>query len=229
MSIEVWWGSGSPPAWRVLLGLAAKGLDYESHLLSFSEGDLRKPEFRALNPRGKVPVVREGELTLHESLAILAWLDKRSPEPPLFGRTAEEHGLVWMYCLEYENHGAPAFGAVYRPLLSGKGESEADAIRAAAPLMHGELARLEAAVARGAMVGEELSAADLVWFVGLQGLVRAATRPAARPLELGLLPLGERYPSLLAWARRIESLPGYDRAFPPHWLTSDPPSPRRLS
>jgi glutathione S-transferase len=227
MSIEVWWGSGSPPSWRVLLGLAVKGLDHESHLLSFSEGDLRKPEFKALNPRGKVPVARKGGFTLHESLAILAWLDRRNPEPPLFGRTAEEHGLVWMHCLEYENHGVHAFSAVYRPLLSGKGESEAGAIRTAVPLMHGELARLEAAVARGAMVGEELSAADLVWFVGLQGLVRAATRPSAA--RLGLLPLGERYPALLAWARRIEALPGYDEVFPPHWLTSDPPSPRRLS
>lgn len=229
MSIELWWGSGSTPAWRVMLGFALKGVPYEQHLLSFSAGDTRKPEFLAINPRGKVPTIREGAFTLHESLAILSWLDRRNPSPPLFGRTAEEHGLVWMHCLEYENHGVKIFDPIARPILFGRAQAEADAIRAAIPAMHEELSRLQRAVASGALVGDTLSAADIVWFAGLQFLVHTTTRPAAAAFDLGLLPLGERYPQILAWAQRLEAIPGYEATQPPHWFAGDAPSQRRLS
>ena len=39
MALEVFWGSGSGPAWRVLLALAVKGVPYESRLLSFAKGE----------------------------------------------------------------------------------------------------------------------------------------------------------------------------------------------
>ena len=37
MAIELYWGSGSPFAWRVMLTLEVKGLAYESKLLEFSK------------------------------------------------------------------------------------------------------------------------------------------------------------------------------------------------
>ena len=37
MAMEVFWGSGSPYAWRVLLALEYKHLPYLSHLLQFSK------------------------------------------------------------------------------------------------------------------------------------------------------------------------------------------------
>jgi hypothetical protein len=36
MAIELYWGSGSPFAWRVMLTLEVKGLAYESKLLESS-------------------------------------------------------------------------------------------------------------------------------------------------------------------------------------------------
>lgn len=229
MSIEVFWGSGSTPAWRVLLALAAKGVPYTGHLLSFSNRETRTPEFLALNPRGKVPVLRDGEFVLNESLAILAYLDERFPEPPLFGVSPKERGQIWRSCLEYVGHGDVAFGVVARPLLFGQSEAQAQAIRDGLPAVYAELDSLNAAVKDGFLVGGRLSAADLVWFCGLHFLQRAATRPAAANFELGLLPFGARWPNLLPWAAHIESLPGYLDTVPPHWLTSDPPSSPRLS
>ncbi|MEQ1501986.1 MAG: glutathione S-transferase family protein [Myxococcota bacterium] len=228
MSIEVWWGSGSTPAWRVLLGFTAKNVPFTSNLLSFSAGDTRKPAFLAINPRGKVPAIRDGAYRLNESLAILAWLDRKHPEVPLFGTTAEDHGTIWRLCLEYENHGRTAFDAVARPLAFGRAEAEADAIRAGVAGVHEELARLEAAVGGGYLVGGALSAADLVWFCGVQWAIRGATRPAAAPFELGWWPLVDRYPAIAAWAARIEAIPGYDATMPPHWLEGAAPSPRRI-
>src|SRR5690349_18889389 len=100
MAIEIFWLSGSPFAWRVMLALEVKGLPYQSRLLQRSTGELRSPEFLALNPRGQVPVLRDGEVVVRESLAILAYLDRQYPEPPLFGRTAPEAAAIWQEVME---------------------------------------------------------------------------------------------------------------------------------
>src|SRR5438874_7492445 len=104
MTLEIYWGSGSPYAWRVLLAAEWKRIPYESKLLEFSKGQLRTPEFLALNPRGKVPVIRDGDVVLAESLAIIAYLDRKHPEPPLFGRTPVETGHIWASIATFESY-----------------------------------------------------------------------------------------------------------------------------
>ena len=61
MAIELYWGSGSPFAWRVMLTLEVKGLAYESKLLEFSKGEHQTPAYLQLNPRGKVPTLKDGD------------------------------------------------------------------------------------------------------------------------------------------------------------------------
>ncbi len=229
MSIALYWGSGSTPAWRVQLALAVKGLAYDSRLLSFSKGETRTPEFLALNPRGKVPTLVDGETVVNESIAILAYLDRKYPEKPLFGRTPEEAGEIWRLVMEFESHGNPAFGTVARPLLFGTLDADLPKLREGMPAAVAELDRLAGRVSRGLLVGDTVSAADIVWFCGVQQVVRAATRSAAAPLDLGLYPLASRWPALVPWAARIEAIPGYLATMPPHWLESDPSSPRTLS
>jgi len=218
MAIEVFWGSGSQYAWRVLLALEVKRLPYESHVLQFSKREHKAPEYLALNPRGRVPTLRDGNFVLSESLAILAYLDRKVPEPPLFGRTPEETGQVWRAISEYLSYlDGPAFEVV-RPFFFGESAKKADAIRVAIPKVHDELGRLEAALARGSwLVGDALSAADLVVYPGVMSLVRAASKPDAASFDLGVLPLGARYPQIEAWTQQVERLPGYDRTYPPHW------------
>ena len=53
MAIELYWGSGSPFAWRVMLTLEVKGLKYESKLLEFSKGEHKTPAYLQLNPAGQ--------------------------------------------------------------------------------------------------------------------------------------------------------------------------------
>lgn len=227
MSIEVFWGSGSTPAMRVLLAFAAKGQPYESRLLSFSARDTRTPEFLAINPRGKVPAIREGDFCLNESLAILAWLEARFPEPPLFGRTPEEIGRSWALCMEYVNHGDPAVSAVARPLLFGEAPAVGSLAEARAPLVE-ELDRLAARVSRGTLVGDAIGAADITWYCGLRFLERGLTRPRAQAHALDLHPLLARWPALGPWAARIEALPGFEATLPPHWLQGEAASAPRL-
>ena len=55
------------------LALEHKALPYERKVLSFSAGDTRKPEFLALNPRHRVPVMVDGDFVLYESNAIVEY------------------------------------------------------------------------------------------------------------------------------------------------------------
>jgi glutathione S-transferase len=230
VDVLLYWGSGSMPSRRVQMALALKGVPYEGKLLSFSAGDTRTPEFRALNPRGKVPTIVADGFVLSESLAILAWLDAKVPEPPLFGRTPEERGLVWRLCLDEENHFEDVFASSIRPIAYGQADAKADQIRAGLPALHAELQHLQERVAYGTIAGtEDLSAADLVWYCGLSFVVRAATRPDAAKFDLGLLPFDEHWSGIAAWAKRIEdTVPEFDRTLPPHWMEGSHPFPRRF-
>jgi glutathione S-transferase len=216
MTLEIYWGSGSPFAWRVLLAAELKRIPYESKLLEFSKGDLKTPEFLALNPRGRVPVVRDGDLVLAESLAILAYFERKFPDPPLLGKTAEDAGRIWALVSEFESYVREPLTVAVRWIFGDKprGQEVDDALAKATA----ELAKLDARLARGAwLVGDAVSAADLAWFPWMRIIVRAGARFEARTRELGLHAFTETFPNIGAWIARIEALPGYDRTFPPHW------------
>ena len=218
MALEFYWGSGSCNSWRVHLALEIKKVPYESHLLQFSKKEHKAADYLAVNPRGKVPAIRDGEFTLYESLAILQYLDRKFPEPPLLGRTPEEAGLVLRRALELVFYFEPILDRVCVPIYRGKAAEEAEAIKAAAQALHPEVAGLEAALASSSfLVGNAISAADCTAFPFVQQLLRASGKEAAHALALGFLPLESTYPALAAWVKRIEALPGYDRTYPPHW------------
>jgi glutathione S-transferase len=218
MAMEIFWGSGSPYAWRVLLALEIKKAPYASRLLEFSKGQHKTPEYLALNPRGKVPALRNGKVVLAESLAILAYLDREFPQPPLFGRSAEQTGLIWKTIFESVNYLEPAANRVIAPLFFNKVAEKADDIRAAAKDVHAELAGMERRLtAQDWLVTDGLSAADIAVYPWIELLLRAAGKEAAGPLNLGLLPLAKTYPALAALCDRIRGVPGYDKTYPPHW------------
>jgi glutathione S-transferase len=48
-------------------------------------------------------------------------------------------------------------------------------------------------------------------------LLRALALPEARELSSRFVPVESNYPALSRWLQRVESLPGFDRTYPPHW------------
>ena len=218
MSIELYWGSGSPFAWRVMLTLEVKGLPYDSKLLEFSKQQHKEPGYLQLNPRGKVPTLKNGNFVVYESIAIIAYLDRKYPEPPLFGTTPEETGTIWQIISEAESYLATAGDRIVRPLFFGKGLEQVELIQEAARSVRRELATIDGRLNQSSwLVGERISAADIAVFPLIQLLLRAASKEAAAAFELGLIPLSKTYPDMAKWVRRIEALPGYERTYPPHW------------
>jgi glutathione S-transferase len=122
------------------------------------------PEVLAINPFGKVPAMRHGEVTLFESRAIIAYVDRAFDGPPLvptdlLGAAKAEEWLSLLvsgidqacmrqYVVPY------AFGG-------GRGRPDSAAkIDAALPLVQKQVTYLEASVGGGTLLPSGFSAAD---------------------------------------------------------------------
>ncbi|HSN72591.1 MAG TPA: glutathione S-transferase family protein [Steroidobacteraceae bacterium] len=223
MALDLYWGSGSPYAWRVLLALEWKRLPYESHLLQFSKQEHKSPQMLKLNPRGKVPVLRDGDYVCFESLAILYYLERRFPEPPLFGRDPEEAGTIMRVVCEYQSYAEEHINRIARAIFFDGPESRVDEVTRAMHAVAGEARTIEGRLAKSEwLVGATFSAADAVVFPGIQMLLRALSRPEAGELRSRLLPLELNYPAIASWIERVQALPGYERTVPPHWRAGMP-------
>ena len=73
----------SPNCQRVKIVLEEKKLPYETIPVDLRKMEQKNPEFLKLNPRGKVPVIIDGEIVLYESRIIIEYLEDQYPEPPL--------------------------------------------------------------------------------------------------------------------------------------------------
>ena len=221
--MKVYMFSGSGFVWRVQLACVLKGVPYDQALVEASERGLKSPQFLALNPRGRVPALRDGGFVLSESSAILAYLERKHPEPPLFGRSAQETGLIWKAILDFDLYVSFHWVSdILRPVFTGQAEAHADPIKEGFREAADELAKLEAQIAgRDWFVGGTVSAADITIYPLLEGLLRAAGKPDMEHIDHGLLPFGDRHPNLEAWMNRIRALPGYDETYPANWREID--------
>jgi glutathione S-transferase len=218
MALELWWGSGSPYSWRALLALEYKQLPYVSHVVQFAKQEHKSPQMLKMNPRGRVPVLTDGDYVCFESLAILQYLDRKQPTPPLFGATAEESGTVMRVICEYQSYAEEHIQKIIYAILFQGAEARAEEVERAMSYVLAEARTVEQRLTTSSwLVGEAFSAADIVIFPGIQMLLRALERREAEDLRARFLPLEANFPAIAAWARRIEELPGYARTYPPHW------------
>jgi len=77
------YGMPNTRSFRVLWILEEIGVDYEYKVVNLGKGEGGTPEFLALNPSGKLPVLTEGDLVLTESAAICTYLADCHPKKNL--------------------------------------------------------------------------------------------------------------------------------------------------
>jgi len=109
--MELYWHPFSVFPRRVQIALREKGIDYEEVVVDLPGGALRGEEFRRLNPFGQVPVLRDGDVVISESIAILEYLEETHPEPALLPAGAGERALVRQLMLWSGDYLAPAWKA----------------------------------------------------------------------------------------------------------------------
>jgi maleylacetoacetate isomerase/maleylpyruvate isomerase len=84
----------SSTAYRVRIALNLKGLAYEPAFVSIPKLEHRSAEYLAVNPQGLVPALVEDGRVVAQSLAILEFLEERSPLPPLLPSGLHERAYV---------------------------------------------------------------------------------------------------------------------------------------
>ncbi|MBB6426169.1 glutathione S-transferase family protein [Sphingopyxis sp. JAI128] len=178
-------------AHKVRMALAFLGLEWDEQA---TDAAARSTDaFLALNPMGQIPVYAEGDFTLRDSQAILAYLAARHRPGDWDGHTPEERGAitVWLSHAANEIFNGPALLRAER--LFGWSVDTARAAAVADRILP--------------VVEAHLAGAD--WLVGNRPTIADL---AASPY-LALAPDGgidlEQWPAIGAWTRRIAALPNF--------------------
>ena len=196
----------SPNARRAALVAKHLGLAVETVTLDFGKGELRKPEFLALNPNGRVPVLVDGDFVLTESRAIMQYLASKKPEAGLLPSDERGRADVTRWQLWDAEHFAAAtntivFEKMLKPMM-GLGETSAAAVTDALGRFERAAKVLDAHLkGRDWIVGRSLTIADYTLGCALM---------YAGPCELSLDP----YPNIKAWMGRIRELDAWRQTEP---------------
>lgn len=96
--IEVWGRRSSSNVQKVIWALDELGLDFKRHTVGGGFGGVREPSYLKMNPNGLVPVVKDGDITMFESNAIVRYLAARYGEGGLRPKQAKALALAeqWM-------------------------------------------------------------------------------------------------------------------------------------
>jgi len=188
----------SPNARRATVVARHLGLAVEEVSLDFAKGELRKPEFLAINPNGRVPALVDGDYVLTESRAIMQYLAAQKPAAGLLptDERARADVVRWQFW-DAEHFSAAtstlAFEKLLKPMM-GLGETSATAVADALGRFERAAKVLDAHLkGRDWMVGKSLTVADYTLACSLM---------YAGPCELSLEP----YPNIKAWFGRIREL-----------------------
>jgi glutathione S-transferase len=139
------------------------GLAYEHVPVEIGEAGARTPEFLALNPNGRLPLIVDGDFVLSESLAITLYLAKKYSHGALYPAALEAEARVWQWsfwALAEVDRGVNIWSlhAVRLP----PDERDAALRDEALKLLAAPFKVLDAAVAGGAyLLGPDFTVADL--------------------------------------------------------------------
>jgi len=96
--MKLWSAAVAPNPRRVEIYLMEKGIEVETENIDLGAKANYEPEFVAMNPLARVPVLELDDGTfLAESKAICRYFEETHTEPPLLGSNAQERALIEMW------------------------------------------------------------------------------------------------------------------------------------
>lgn len=211
MPIIFYYGSGSPFSWKIWLMLEHKHLSYDFRLMSLQSGELKKPEYLAINPRGKVPALIDDGFVIWESTAIAEYLEDRYPDHPLLPTSVNERGISRRVATEANQYLYPVQRRLFEhTLFRTNSLGDPNVIASALVELQRELVYYEDSL-QGDYFAGHLSIADFTLYPML-ALVRRLHEK--QPQHGAGAYIG---PRLAAFMQRIERLPYFAKTIPPHW------------
>ena len=103
----------TPNGVKASIALEEMGLDYEPHLVTLSDSDVKSPEFLSLNPNNKIPAIidpngPDGPIGLWESGAILLYLGEKTGK--FIGTSASDKATITQWLMFQMGGIGPMFG-----------------------------------------------------------------------------------------------------------------------
>ena len=161
--------AGAPNPRRVHIYLAEKGIEVPFEHVDIMKRENRTPEFmKSVNALGGIPVLELDDGThITESVAICRYFEVEHPQPPLFGVSAKEQGLVEMWIRRIELnlmtpvgmvwvHGSPLTKQVMKNQIPEVAEQNRGLVRGVFRFLDRRLADHEF------LAGETYSVADIL-------------------------------------------------------------------
>ena len=193
---------------KVEIALAEKSLQFERVMVPFTQAAgyaPKHPDVLAANPKGQVPVLVDGDLTLFDSTLIFEYLEDAYPTPPLYPPGAQARARCRMIELSADEillplvrnlmfRNAPPDPDAERQRLR---ESEAERAEAAISVFYGGL---EAKLGGRDYFCGDFSVADIAMFMTVLFVLRLRG-----PRLAG-------FPALAAWYARIGARPSAAKA-----------------
>ncbi len=182
--------------YKIQLVAAQLGIEYDWHEVDILKGESRTPEYLAMNPNGKVPVVEvePGEY-LSESNAILCYFGEGTALLPA-GRLERARVLEWMFFEQYSHEPCVAVARFVSRFL---------------PADHPRRAELPGLIERGnaalAVMESQLKAQDF-FAPGGYSLADIALYAYTHNAGEAGFDLGA-YPAVQAWLARTRAQPGH--------------------
>jgi len=202
MTLTLYFAAGSCTL-PALVGLEETGAAYEAVRLVLADGDQRRPEYLAVNPRGRVPALVVDGVTIVENVAVLTTLANLFPaarllplgDPVALGRAYEL--LAW-----FASGVHVSFAQIGRPERYTRDTAAWPALKAGGrENMLAAYAEIEARLADGRpwLLGDGFSVADPYALVFHRWAERLEIDMAA-------------YPAYAALAARLRQRPSVQRA-----------------
>ena len=194
----------SPRAFKVLFAAEQFGVPYELVPIDFARGDTKTPQYIAMNPNQRMPVMDHDGFYLWESNAIIQYLAEQKPEGGYLPKDLKTRMLALQWQFWEANHWDPAaavfmFERVVKKLF-GRGEADPAEIKRGtelmarlAPVLDGQLGKTRF------VVGDRVTVAD----ISLGGTLVSADQ-AGMPLE--------DYRGIQRWLTELRALPGWQKA-----------------
>lgn len=159
----------APNPRRVRVFLAEKQIDIERVPVDMMKGEHKTPEFLRKNANGQIPVLELDDGTcISESVSICRYLEALRPQPPLFGTTPEEIGLIDMHHRRLElglGHSISTSwvnGPVVARIAAGRFKQIPEAKEQSDARVNAYYQRLDGELAQRAMMaGDSYSVADI--------------------------------------------------------------------
>lgn len=93
----------APNPRRVRIYLAEKGLSVDRAEVNIMKREQKADDYIAKNPTGQIPMLELPDGTcISESIAICRYVEALHPNPPLFGKTPTEQGVIEMWLRRIE-------------------------------------------------------------------------------------------------------------------------------